>query len=155
MFLHKRIPSVQFLGLEIPFLGIPGHSLRNNSNSMPFLLISLQFWRIWSILNKEATSQPQPPEQHTKESNCRHFLKVNLHNKMINLSGILRSRHGKDTVPVLLFFEHNEPPIISYIQAYQDIGPSVFNVKKVIESVNLSSDKYTTCKCSLSVFYYQ
>ena len=62
------------------------------------------------------TSQPQPSKQHTKENNCKHFLKVKFHNKgieMINLSGILRSRQVKSTIPV--FFEHKEPPTV-----YQD-----------------------------------
>ena len=55
------------------------------------------------------TSQPQPPKQYTKESNCKHFLKVKVHNKgieTINLSRIFFSRRVKDTIPgfFLLFF---------------------------------------------------
>ena len=51
------------------------------------------------------TSQPQPSKQHTKENNHKHFLKVKFHNigiEMINLSGILRSRQVKSTIPVFL-----------------------------------------------------
>ena len=101
------------------------------------------------------TSQPQPPKQHTKENNHKHFLKVKFHNKgveMINLSGILHSRRVKDTIPVL--FEHNEPPTVSY-KYTKTIGPSVFNFKKVTESINLSSNDCTTYKCSSSAFLYQ
>jgi len=42
---------VQFLGLKVTFLGIPGHSLRSNSISMLFLLISFWSWRSGSIFD--------------------------------------------------------------------------------------------------------
>ena len=101
------------------------------------------------------TSQPQPPKQHTKENNRKHFLKVKFHNKgieMINLSGILRSRRVKDTIPV--FFEHRDPPTVSYNNT-KTIGPSVFNFKKVTENINLASNDCTTCNCSSSAYLYQ
>ena len=69
------------------------------------------------------TSQPQLSKQHIKENNRKHFLKVKFHNKgieMINLSGILRSRQVKSTIPV--FFEHKEPPTVSY-KYTKTIGP--------------------------------
>ena len=101
------------------------------------------------------TSQPQPPKQHTKENNHKHFLKVKFHNKgieMINLSGILRYRWVKDTIPV--FFEHRDPPTVSY-KYTKTIGPSVFNFKKVTENINLASNDCTTCNCSSSAYLYQ
>ena len=101
------------------------------------------------------TSQPQPPKQHIKENNRKHFLKVKFHNKgieMINLSGILRSRRVKDTIPV--FFEHRDPPTVSY-KYTKTIGPSVFNFKKVTENINLASNDCTTCNCSSSAYLYQ
>ena len=101
------------------------------------------------------TSQPQPPKQHTKENNRKHFLKVKFHNKgieMINLSGTLRSRRVKDTIPV--FFEHRDPPTVSY-KYTKTIGPSVFNFKKVTENINLASNDCTTCNCSSSAYLNQ
>ena len=101
------------------------------------------------------TSQPQPPKQHIKENNRKHFLKVKFHSKgieMINLSGILRSRRVKDTIPV--FFEHRDPPTVSY-KYTKTIGPSVFNFKKVTENINLASNDCTTCNCSSSAYLYQ
>ena len=71
---------------------------------------------------------------------------------MIKLSGILRSRRVKDTIPVL--FEHKEPPTVSY-RYTKIIGSSVFNFKKVTESISLSSNDYTTCNCSSSAYLYQ
>ena len=71
---------------------------------------------------------------------------------MINLSRILRSRQVKSTIPV--FFEHKEPPTVSY-KYTKTTGPSVFNFKKVTESIILSSNDCTTCNCSSSAYLYQ
>jgi len=53
-----------------------------------------------------------------------------------------------------LTIQRQEPPIVSY-KYTKTIGPSVFNFKKVTESINLSSDDCTTCKCSSSAFLYR
>ena len=44
-----------------------------------------------------------------------------------------------------------EPPTVST----KTIGPSVFNFKKVTESINLSSNDCTTCNCNSSTYLYR
>ena len=153
-FLHKYISTV--FGLRNTFLRDTRKLVEEQLHLHTFpthLLLILKDL----IKFRLGTSQPQPQplKQHTKENNRKHFLKVKFHNKgieMINLNGILHSRWVKATIPV--FFEHNEPPTVSY-KYTKTIGPSVFNFRKVTKSINLSSNDCTTCKCSSSAFVYQ
>ena len=148
-FLHKYIRAI---------LGLRNTSLRDTRTLVEEQLHLHAFPTHLLLMLKDlikfrlGTSQPQPPKQHTKENNHKHFLKVKFHNKgieMINLSGILRSRQVKSQC-----FLNKWTPTVSY-KYTKTIGPSVFNFNKVTESINLSSDDCTNCKCSSSAFLYQ
>ena len=98
-FLHKHISEI--FGLRNTYLRdtrtLVQEELHLHTFPSHLLLILKDF-----IKFRLGTSQPQPPKQHTKENNRKHFLKVKFHNKgieMINLSRILRSRRVKDTIP--------------------------------------------------------
>ena len=155
-FLHKYISAV--FGLRNTFLRDTRKLVEEQLHLHTFpthLLLILKDLIKFRLGTSQPQPQPQPLKQHTKENNRKHFLKVKFHNKgieMINLNGILHSRRVKAIIPV--FFEHNEPPTVSY-KYTKTIGPSVFNFRKVTESINLSSNDCTTCKCSSSAFVYQ
>ena len=85
----------------------------------------------------------------------KHFLKVTFHNKgieMVNLSSIVHSKQVSKTVPQ--FFQHKEPPVISY-KYTKTIGPTIFNFRRVAREHNVDSLVANSCQCSQSAFLYQ
>jgi len=52
----------------------------------------------------------------------------------------------------LFILGNNEPPTVSFKYTYQDYRTLNLQLRKVTESINLSSSNSTTCKYSLSAF---
>ena len=116
---------------------------------MPLLFVSFWFWRIWSIFGK--VPQLQPPEQHTKESNHKHFFfvwKWNSITKAMKWSSwvgyFVTDRLRRQSK---CFFNCSEPPIIVY-EYTKTIGPSIFSFKNVTDSVDLFNNYICSSDCS-------
>ena len=74
-----------------------------------------------------------------KGKECSGFVKVNYHNKgieMIGLHQILRSRYVKCAVPQ--FLRNREPPMVSYSYT-RTIHGKIFNQKSVVEELDVNS----------------
>ena len=94
-------------------------------------------------------------EDSVKEKSTNNFIKVQFHNKgldMINLSGILHHRSIVDSIPT--FIVNKSPPIVSYLYT-KPIAGKIFNFKRCLRDLDFDvGTKNLICDCQDSRFKY-